>query len=114
MKNLFLGFLVFGVMGLALWAYTENYTTKQKLDEIVRLTEKITEARSRLRALNAEWAYLNRPERLAYLVNLNFDELKLLILTSNHFAQLGKIPYLGFEKGLMNASAKVISETENQ
>lgn len=114
MKNLLLGFLVVGVMALALWAYTENYTTKQKLDEIVRLNKKITESRSRLRALNAEWAYLNRPERLAHLVNLNFDELELLILTSNHFAQLGKIPYRELELGLMNASAKVISGTESQ
>ena len=114
MKNFLLGILVVGVMALALWAYTENYATKQKLDEIVRLNKKITEARSRLRALTAEWAYLNRPERLAHLVNLNFDELELLILTSNHFVQLGKIPYRGSEIDLMDASVKVIYGTESQ
>jgi hypothetical protein len=43
--------------------------------------------------LNAEWAYLNRPERLSKLVNANFDELKLLELTSKHFAGLEQIPF---------------------
>ena len=78
MKNLFLSCLVVGVMGLAFWAYTENYETKGKLDEVAQLSRDIAEAQSRLRALKAEWAYLNRPERLLQLVNANFDELKLL------------------------------------
>ena len=93
MKNLLLGFLIIGVMGLALWTYSENYVTKQSLDEIVQLNKNIAKARSRLRVLNAEWAYLNRPERLSKLVNANFDELKLLELTSKHFAGLEQIPF---------------------
>ena len=34
MKNLFLSCLVVGVIGLAFWAYTENYETKGKLDAV--------------------------------------------------------------------------------
>ena len=93
MKNIFLGCLVMMVMGLAFWGYTENYTTKNTLDDITELNKDIGLAHSRLRVLSAEWAYLNRPERLLQLVNANFDDLKLLILTSDHFARLEHIPY---------------------
>ena len=93
MKSLFLGFLVVTVMGLAFWGYTENYTTKNTLDEISKLNKDIGLAHSRLRVLRAEWAYLNRPGRLLQLVNANFDDLKLLQLTSDHFARLEQIPY---------------------
>ena len=93
MKNLFLGCLVVTVMGLAFWGYTENYTTKNTLDNISKLNKDIGLAHSRLRVLRAEWAYLNRPGRLLQLVNANFDDLKLLQLTSDHFARLEQIPY---------------------
>ena len=39
MKNLFLGCLVVTVMGLAFWAYTENYATKGSLDKIAQLND---------------------------------------------------------------------------
>ena len=99
MKNLFLGCLVVTVMGLAFWAYTENYATKGSLDKIAQLNKDIGLAHSRLRVLNAEWAYLNRPERLLQLVNANFDDLRLLQLTSDHFARLEQIPYPGPDLG---------------
>ena len=92
MKNLFLGCLVVTVMGLAFWAYTENYATKGSLDKIAQLNKDIGLAHSRLRVLNAEWAYLNRPERLLQLVNANFDDLRLLQLTADHFARLEQHP----------------------
>ena len=101
MKNLFLGCLVLMVMALAFWGYTENYTTKNTLDNISQLNEDIGLANSRLRVLRAEWAYLNRPERLLQLVNANFSDLKLLQLTSDHFARLEQIPYPGQDLGLI-------------
>ena len=101
MKNLFLGCLVLMVMALAFWGYTENYTTKNTLDNIIQLNEDIGLANSRLRVLRAEWAYLNRPERLLQLVNANFPDLKLLQLTSDHFARLEQIPYPGQDLGLI-------------
>jgi len=101
MKNLFLGCLVLMVMALAFWGYTENYTTKNTLDNISQLNEDIGLANSRLRVLRAEWAYLNRPERLLQLVNANFPDLKLLQLTSDHFARLEQIPYPGQDLGLI-------------
>ena len=53
MKNLFLGCLVVMVMGLAFWGYTENYTTKSTLDDIIQLNSDIGLAHSRLRILSA-------------------------------------------------------------
>ena len=96
MKNLFLSCLVVGVMGLAFWAYTENYETKGKLDEIAQLNRDISEAHSRLRALKAEWAYLNRPERL-------------LQLTADHFARLEQIPYPGPDLGPITEPIEVMN-----
>jgi hypothetical protein len=109
MKNLLLGCLVLAVMGLAFWAYTENYATKGSLDEIAQLNEDIGLALSRLRVLNAEWAYLNRPERLLQLVNANFDDLRLLQLTSDHFARLEQIPYPGPDLGPITEPIEVMN-----
>ena len=91
MKNLFLSCLVIGVMGLAFWAYTENYETKGKLDEIAQLNRDISEAHSRRR------------------VNTNFDELKLLQLTADHFARLEQIPYPGPDLGPITEPIEVMN-----
>ena len=109
MKNLFLGGLVLTVMGLAFWAYTENYATKGSLDKIAQLNEEIGLAHSRLRVLHAEWASLNRPERLLQLVNANFDNLRLLQLTSDHFARLEQIPYPGPDLGPITEPIEVMN-----
>lgn len=91
MKSILLGFVILSVVGLAAWAYSENYTTKQTLDDVIALNQDIGQAKSRLRVLNAEWAYLNRPERLTELTKLNFDALQLLHLTPDHFADLNSV-----------------------
>ena len=96
------------VMALAFWGYTENYTTKNTLDNITQLNEDIGLANSRLRVLRAEWAYLNRPERLLQLVNANFADLKLLQLTSDHFARLEQIPFQVQDLGFITEPLEVM------
>ncbi|WP_232816635.1 cell division protein FtsL [Paracoccus zhejiangensis] len=84
---------VLAVMGLAFWAYRENYRTQAAIDEMRQVQREIGQMREDLGVLRAEWAYLNRPERLRDLVNLNFDRLRLVPIEAGQFVQLAQIDY---------------------
>mgnify|MGYP007095980595 CR=1 FL=1 len=49
--------------------------------------------REDLGVLRAEWAYLNRPERLRQLVDLNFERLKLVPFGSDQFVDVGQVAF---------------------
>ena len=63
------------VIGLAMWAYQENYRTQKAVAEVETLNREIGETRAAIAVLRAEWAYLNRPDRLRDLAMANFDHL---------------------------------------
>ncbi|MFT6091215.1 cell division protein FtsL [Sulfitobacter sp.] len=81
------------VIGLAFWAYRENYATQQALSDTDDLRQEIRQTHSRLAVLRAEWAYLNRPERLRDLSELNFDRLGLLPLHPDQFGAIDQVGY---------------------
>lgn len=81
------------VMGLAFWAYRENYRTQSQIDEMQVVQNEIAGLRENLGVLRAEWAYLNRPERLRELVDINFDRLRLAPVQSNQFGGSRNIDY---------------------
>ncbi len=81
------------VIGLAFWAYRENYRTQEVAREIRTLQLEIAETRGALAILNAEWAYLNRPDRLRNLAELNFDSLGLLPMNGSHFVQVDQVAW---------------------
>ncbi len=92
------------VFGLAFWAYRENYATQQVLKENRALQRQIGQAQVRLSVLRAEWAYLNRPDRLRDLAEINFDRLGLLPLRPDQFGRVDEVEYpqtvLEFENGV--------------
>ena len=81
------------VMALAFWAYRENYATQRSLREVADLQSDITTLREALSTQRAEWAYLNRPDRLRDLTSLNFDRLGLLPLVPEQFGQVDQTAY---------------------
>ena len=81
------------LIGLAFWAYHENFLTQRMLTKTKGLQFEIVQSRARLRVLRAEWAYLNRPERLRDLAILNFDRLGLFSLSSDHFGRADQVAY---------------------
>ncbi|WP_372886211.1 cell division protein FtsL [Shimia sp.] len=93
MRNLMFVLTALAVIGLAVWAYRENYRTQHAIKETERLQQEIGVARSRLAMLRAEWAYLNRPDRLRDLTELNFDRLQLLPLRPDQFGKVDQVSY---------------------
>ncbi|AGT09618.1 cell division protein FtsL [Paracoccus aminophilus] len=81
------------VMGLAFWAYRENYRTQDAIRKMEAIQYQIGGLRQDIGTLRAEWSYLNRPDRLRELVNLNFDKLKLVPLNSDQFVDIRQVAY---------------------
>ncbi|MBB05740.1 cell division protein FtsL [Pseudooceanicola sp.] len=81
------------LVGLGFWAYQENYRTKQIVNEAERLQVQISQARARLGVLKAEWAYLNRPDRLRELAELNFTPLALMPISPDQFGRMDQVDY---------------------
>lgn len=80
------------VMALAFWAYRENYATQQALKDQRAVQREIAELREAIAVHRAEWAFLNRPDRLADLTAAGFDRLGLLPMTPDQFARIGELP----------------------
>ena len=81
------------VIGLAFWAYRENYATQAALSEADTLHKNIRDAHARLAVLRAEWAYQNRPDRLRELAEINFERLGLSPLRPEQFGRLDQVAY---------------------
>ena len=93
MRPVFFVLSFLAVMGLAFWAYRENYATQAALREMGQLQDEIASLREALALQRAEWAYLNRPERLRELATVNFDRLGLLPLEPTQFGAAGQVAY---------------------
>ena len=81
------------VVALAFWAYRENYATQAVLSKTEKLHREIRHAHGRLAVLRAEWAYLNRPDRLRDLADINFDRLGLLPFRADQYGHLDEVAY---------------------
>lgn len=81
------------VLGLAFWAYHVNYATQDREQELRALNAEIADLQEGLSVLRAEWAYLNRPDRLRELAAINFDRLGLLPLEAAQFGAADQVAY---------------------
>ena len=81
------------IVAMAFWAYRMNYQTQERVGVVENLRQEIGREREAIAVLRAEWAYLNRPERLADLADMNFDRLGLLPLRPDHFGYIDQITY---------------------
>jgi hypothetical protein len=93
MKQMIFVVTALAVFGLAFWAYRENYATRQVLKQTQALQLDIGASQARLAMLRAEWAYLNRPERLRDLAVINFDRLELLPLRPEQFGRVDEVAF---------------------
>lgn len=81
------------VIASGFWAYRENYATQEAQKSVDRLNREIASLREALTLQRAEWAYLNRPDRLRELVVLNFDRLGLLPLQPEQLGDARQVAY---------------------
>lgn len=93
MRSLLYLFTTLCVIALATWAYRETHMTQQAISQQRALERDVARLTEALRIQRAEWAYLNRPDRLRELVNVNFDRLPLIPMTADHFGEIGQIAY---------------------
>ena len=64
MRSLFYIVTALGLIGLAFWAYHENFLTQRMLTKTEQLQTEIGQSRAKLRVWRARWGYLNGPQRL--------------------------------------------------
>ncbi len=81
------------VVAFAFWAYQVNYTTQEAVRDVERLRLEMAQERGTIAMLNAEWAYLNRPDRLRVLAEEYFAELGLAPMTAGHFADPAEVAF---------------------
>lgn len=93
MRSVYIVLSALFVMGLAVWAYKENYATQEVLRDVSQIQRGIGHQREELAVLRAEWAYLNRPGRLRDLAELNFDRLGLLPLLPEQFGEVISVAF---------------------
>jgi hypothetical protein len=77
----------------ATWAYRVNYSTQEAQNRLADLRGEIASEREALSVLKAEWAYLNRPDRLRALVVAHADVLNLIDLQPENFGEAAMIAF---------------------
>ena len=90
-KRLVLSFTLIFTLGLGVWAYKTNYASRSALLRVESINKQIDYETHQIKILNAEWEFLNRPERLRKLVEYYFLELRLNPINPDDFISFSEI-----------------------
>ena len=85
LRFLLIGTLIGSTFALGLWAYKINYDSRAAHQRVKELEKSILSANKNFKILNAEWAHLNRPDRLRKLTEYYFSELRLTPINPDDF-----------------------------
>ena len=105
-------FLLFSIVvastfSLGLWAYKTNYESRAASQRVKDLEKSILSANKEVKILNAEWAYLNTPDRLRKLVEYYFLELRLTPINPDDYISFSEIYW---DKDYKNGPAALLSD----
>ena len=83
--------LVYAVCFVALWVglYLVKYSVQNIQRDVVAMRDNLGREKESLHLLNAEWAYLNRPDRLERLADRHLD---LVPLDSKKIEDISVLP----------------------
>lgn len=112
MRSLFYVVTALAIIGLAFWSYQENYKTRASLKAASQVQNQIGEARQKMAVLRAEWAYLNRPDRLRELAEINYDRLGLLPLSPEQFGKIDQVAFPALDLGPITNPVAVAADLE--
>jgi hypothetical protein len=93
------------VVVCATWAYRVNYATQEALNRVADLRAAIAAEREAVAVLQAEWAYLNRPDRLRELVAQHAAALGLVELAPEQFGEAAMVAFPPPPPDLIDAAA---------
>ena len=98
LRFLLFGTLIASTFALGLWAYKINYDSRAADQRVKELEKSILSANKQFKILNAEWAHLNRPDRLRKLAEYYFFELRLNPINPDDFISFSDV-YWGQTSG---------------
>ena len=91
LRFLLFGTLIASTFALGLWAYKINYDSRAADQRVKELEKSILSANKQFKILNAEWAHLNRPDRLRKLAEYYFFELRLTPINPDDFISFSDV-----------------------
>lgn len=79
------------IVAMAFWSYRMNYETQDRVEIVRQLQRDIMREQEAVLVLQAEWAYLNAPDRLSRLVAEHRGELGLGPMMPSIFAHISEV-----------------------
>ena len=115
LRFLLFGTLIGSTFALGLWAYKINYDSRAAYQRVKELEKSILSANKQFKILNAEWAHLNRPDRLRKLAEYYFFELRLTPINPDDFISFSDVYWGQFSANESTALVdKRITEMEHK